>query len=166
MGKDRTGGVQDGGISGRGLAEAAEKEPLGGTGGSAGSGTVAGEGEPSGADSDAPEGTRGEGNERGALFEAADEFAGRTQSEEAAEAGALGPSPGSLAEKAGVRHRPEGAPPAGGGTIGDALRSGEEPQAGSGTPPDKSGLSRGEPEAEEGATGPSRTRSPGDANRR
>src|SRR5690348_12969151 len=90
-----------GGVNGSKLERVVRREdPLGGTGGSNGGGTRAGEGDPSGADADAPEphGAADDLNERGAMFEAADTLAGRTGSEPAAEASALGDAPGALAD--------------------------------------------------------------------
>jgi hypothetical protein len=90
-----------GGIEGEKLERVVKSEdPLGGTGGSDGGGTRAGEGDPSGADADAPKSTGGENdlNRRGAMFEATDTLAGRTDSEPAAEASALGEAPGALAD--------------------------------------------------------------------
>lgn len=90
-----------GGIEGRKLERVVTSEdPLGGTGGSDGGGTRAGEGDPSGADADAPRSSGGEEdlNRRGAMFEATDTLAGRTGSDPAAEASALGEAPGALAD--------------------------------------------------------------------
>lgn len=90
-----------GGIEGRKLERVVTSEdPLGGTGGSDGGGTRAGEGDPSGADADAPPWSGGEEdlNRRGAMFEATDTLAGRMGSEPAAEATALGEASGALAD--------------------------------------------------------------------
>jgi hypothetical protein len=94
-----------GGIEGEKLERVVTSEdPLGGTGGSDGGGTRAGEGDPSGADADAPKSSGGEKdlNRRGAMFEATDTLAGRTGSEPAAEASALGEAPGALADAKGL----------------------------------------------------------------
>src|SRR5215217_4755060 len=98
----------DGNTTGGGLGEKAldtsEDRDLGGTGGSAGGGTLAGRGDTAGGEGDA--------DERGAIgtdmsdatgtTAALVQLAGRTDSQEAAEAAALGNDDGALADAAGA----------------------------------------------------------------
>jgi hypothetical protein len=163
--RQRKTNAQGGGVGERPI-EFAIKEPLGGTGGAAGGGTIGGEGEPSGENTDHPQPNTKEAPEladispMSALFASTASLAARTGSEEAAEAAALGPSPGSLADEGHIRTRQSGVPRAGRGTIGDALKSGEEPQIGAGTTPNRGELGGGVPAEEEGATGPAGGRNP------
>ena len=133
-----TGGPgQGGGIGGFGIAEEEEK-PLGGTGGAAGAGTRAGEGQPSG---------EGIG------------LSGAAQNEESKEGEALGGSVDheeTPALEYGEGDRPRGP------TIGEALGTGAGTHVGSGTPPDRSGIGGGNPSEEQANEGPSGTRSPGE----
>lgn len=128
---------QDGsgdGISGFGIAKE-EETPLSGTGGAAGPGTRAGKGQPSG------EGTArhqeiGDGKDLAPDKDVAavDELAGRTGSEAAKEAAALGDfdeHDETPALEYGEGDRPRGP------TIGEALGSGAGTHVGSGTPHDR-----------------------------
>ena len=127
---------QGGGIGGFGIAEEEEK-PLGGTGGAAGGGTRAGEGDPSG------EGIGVSGAE----------------GEEAKEAAALGEHDDhedTPALEYGEGDRPRGP------TIGEALGTGAGTHVGSGLPPDHNGIGGGVPREEEGNEAPAGTASPGE----
>src|SRR4051812_11019169 len=109
--------AQGGGLGDKPM-QPATSEPLGGTGGSDGGGTIAGAGDPAGGRADRTsahnmddDATSGQGT-----ITAAGQLAGRSGQEEAIEAAALGAADGSLADAAG-QHVP------GNTTIGDAVRS-------------------------------------------
>lgn len=129
------GAAQGGGISGFGVAEE-EETPLAGTGGAAGGGTRAGEGEPSG-EGTARDTELKDGDELATPdnVNAVGELAGRTGSEEAAEAAALG-SDDELHGQIPALEYGEGDRPRG-PTIGEALGSEAGTHVGSGTPPDE-----------------------------
>jgi hypothetical protein len=124
--------MQNGDI-GNGLNEATiaghDEEPLGGTGGSSGGGTIAGSGDPDG-------GTL-EGLRRETQMERVS--ASPDDAEIAAEAGALGSADGALADAAaGARD------PAAGTSIGESLGTVGRAEAGSGTPGDRGELGGGD----------------------
>lgn len=117
-----------GGLDLRGLQGENSAEALSGTGGSSGGGTVSGAGDPEGGAPDGPSTPR------------MDSLAARTDSEIAAEAGALGPADGSLADAAGLGG---GERPA---TMGEAIGSGAgRGEPGSGGPSDRGELGGGDP---------------------
>lgn len=128
------GAVQGGGISGFGVAEE-EQTPLAGTGGAAGGGARAGEGEPSG-EGTARDTSLKDGDELATPdnVDSAGELAGRSGSEKAAEAAALG-SDDEEHDKTPALEYGEGDRPRG-PTIGEALGSGAGAHVGSGTPDD------------------------------
>jgi hypothetical protein len=158
---------QGGGLNDVTLAPLTDDRGLSGTGGADGGGASAGAGEPSGGATDRasarlpqdPAATHPESS-RSAIGQ----LAARTQSEEAAEAAALGPADGSLADAArgALSHDVAGE---GTLTMGDALRSPGR-DIGSGTPGDQSELGGGAPLGQEGGTGPSGAASPGGDGRR
>jgi hypothetical protein len=113
---------QGGGLNERAL-EPATEEPLGGTGGSAGGGTIAGSGEPEGANTD----TELAADE--AVLASPGELAGTADRAIAAEMAALGPA--------------EEEPAEGGPTLGEAIGSGAGGDVGSGTKGDRAGLGGG-----------------------
>jgi hypothetical protein len=149
----------------------ATKEPLGGTGGSTGGGTRAGEGEPDGANTDQSAIPLAARRERGGMMD----------DEVAAEAAALGSADGTLADRAGLAGgiATPGNPEIPGvtgdvddvvqgtesershTTMGEALGTGAGRHVGSGTPPGHAGLGGAAPLGFEGGPGPKGTRSPG-----
>jgi hypothetical protein len=154
-------GTASGGGLNEKLLEPLKKGALAGTGGSAGGGTIAGEGEPSGGATDQAPPHEEQGNPavEGRTVAAAGELAGLSDSEEAEEAAALGPAEGTLADRAGVGGK-------GGETLGEAVGSSRPDSAvGAGTRPDKAGLGGGGPGALQGGTGPAGTASPGGKSR-
>ena len=119
-------------------AEAMRDGPLSGTGGSSGSGALSGEGQISGErGDDAPLGDGAKLAPGAQNLAAMGELAGRTGSEVAAEAAALGNAEGSLSDAAGT-----GGP--GGRTIGESL-GGAAGDIGSGTAGDRGELGGGVP---------------------
>jgi hypothetical protein len=120
-----TSGEKDrgGGISGFGVAEEEEK-PLGGTGGAAGGGTRAGEGDPSG---------EGIGT---------DDLTDNEAAQEAAALGDFDDHDETPALEYGEGDRPRGP------TIGEALGTGAGTHVASGTPPDHFGIGGGKPPVE------------------
>ena len=157
MSVERKGGAtpQGGGLNERAL-EPATEEPLSGSGGAAGGGTLAGDGDPSGEDTDrpSPDGRASDASADGNSLARTGKAGGVTDSEEAAEAAALGPADGSLADAAGG-----GA--AGAPNLGESLRGGAGRDIGSGTASDKSGLGGGGTAGQNGGGGPKGTASPG-----
>ena len=139
-------GSAGGGI-GEPAAATATKEPLSGTGGSAGGGTVSGDAEPAGINTDRSDPAE-------APLECTGEAAGRTGDTVAAEAAALGSADGSLADAARA-----GGPA--GRRMGDALDGGAGRDIGEGTPGDKGELGGGAALGQHGGTGPAGTGSPG-----
>ena len=125
--------AQGGGVSGFGIAEEKEK-PLGGTGGAAGGGTRAGEGQPSG------------------------EGIGADRADEPEVDSA--PADGSDHDQTPALEYGEGDRPRG-PTIGEALGSGAGSHVGSGTAVRDGGIGGGVPVEEQGKETPAGTRSPG-----
>lgn len=130
-----------GAVSLRGLASEPNEDP-GGAGGAGGGGASAGAGQPSG-------GTLGPNRGEAATpvcepdaTPRPDSVAGITDSEIAAEAGALGSADGMLADAAGASQSAQGTTPAGGETVGTGAGRGEP---GTGTPADHGGLGGGDP---------------------
>jgi len=127
--------AQGGGLNDAALAPATDERGLSGTGGAEGGGTRSGAGEPTGGVADRVSGGEAEADPQS--IAALGQLAGRTGSEEAAEAAALGSADGSLADAAGQH-------PPGGTSMGDALRSPGR-DVGSGTPGDRGELGGGDP---------------------
>jgi hypothetical protein len=130
MASDDKGMPQGGGLNEEALRPATG-EPLGGTGGSAGGGTIAGSGEPSGAAAD-----RDDAGSDGPPVESLGEVAGQSDDRIAAEAAALGSADGSIADAAGVGGTLDA-------TLGDAIGALAGRDVGSGTPGDKGDLGGG-----------------------
>jgi hypothetical protein len=146
MGKDPI--PQGGGLGTEAMEPALGHDPLGGTGGSSGGGTRAGDGEPDGEQID--------GTAADAEVLAAPDRPGREQDEEiATEAAALGDVDGTLSDAKRGHKGGAGTP-----TMGSAL-GGVGIHVGSGTDPDTGGLGGAAPLGFEGGPGPQGTRGPG-----
>jgi hypothetical protein len=145
-----TGSASNGADSTRGLNEVAaaepEREPLGATGGSAGGGTRAGAGEPSGGLTDVRSDDR---VERNGLTGAG----ANTDEQIAREATALGSVSGTLADAASGET--DAADSSGGPVGGEAVGAGPGRGAvGSGLPQDHGELGGGGPPGQQGGSGP------------
>lgn len=130
-----------GGLDLRPLGSQPGEDP-GGTGGASGGGAGAGAGQPSGGTLGGERGEAGAPAEEQRATPPRDSLAGITGNEAAAEAGALGPAEGELAEAAGVSRSAPGVTPSGGETIGTGPGRGEP---GVGTGGDHSNLGGGDP---------------------
>ena len=127
---DNKGVPQGGGLNEEALRSPTD-EPLGGTGGSAGGGTIAGSGDPSGATAD-----RDDAGSEDPPVASLGELAGQSDDRIAAEAAALGSADGSIADAAGVGGTLDA-------TMGDAIGALAGRDVGSGTPGDKGDLGGG-----------------------
>jgi hypothetical protein len=144
-----------GGLGEKQMEPAVGQDPLSGTGGSAGGGTRAGEGEPSGGVTDDTEFS----NEH--PLASPGELAGTADQAIAREIEALGPVDGSLADAASGD-----AGGAGSTTMGDAIGSAAGIDVGEGTPGDKGDLGGGGASlGQSSGTGPAGSGSPGGDNR-
>ena len=145
-----------GGLGEKQMEPAIGQDPLSGTGGSAGGGTRAGEGEPSGGVTD----DKDFSDEH--PLASPGELAGTADQAIAREIEALGPVDGSLADAASDESGEAGA-----STMGDAVGSAAGMDIGQGAPGDKAGLGGGGASLRQsGGTGPAGTGSPGGDSRK